>query len=347
MGLKVGIIGITGYVGEELLRLLCRHPEVAEIRGAAGDHNKAAIDRIYPNLRGSAHLEVMGMEQTGELIEWADQIFLALPHGLSSPYAREAMAVGKRVVDLAADFRLPDPLLYQKWYQEPHGAPELLDQAVYGLPELFRPLIKKARLIANPGCYPTSALLALAPLLKAGLIAAGDIIIDSKSGVTGAGRALVPGSLFCECDESVKAYGVGTHRHTPEIAHYASLLAGTKVMVAFTPHLIPMTRGILSTIYVSLTERLSTGELRQLYRQFYEGEHFVHLCEEGEWPQTSWVKGSNHCFLGLAAGEGGRAVLVAVIDNLVKGAAGQAVQNMNLMWEIEETAGLQAPGIYF
>jgi N-acetyl-gamma-glutamyl-phosphate reductase len=272
MALRVGIVGVTGYVGEELVRILCHHSEVSEITAASRDFSGTTIDRVYPHLRGYAENEILGMEQLGELIDRSDVVFLALPHRVSAPVAREVIEKGKKVIDLAADFRLPEQKVYEEWYQAPHGAPELLKEAVYGLPELFRKDIVGKRLVANPGCYPTSALLALAPLLKNELVDTSSVIIDSKSGVSGAGRSAVMSSLFTECNENMKAYGLGTHRHTPEIACYAGVLAGEEVDVIFTPHLIPLNRGILSTVYAKISRPLDSCSLRNIYQEFYAGE---------------------------------------------------------------------------
>lgn len=346
MRIKVGVVGATGYVGEELIRILSRHPEVEELVAVSRDFPGSPIDRVFPHLRGYTNLKIMGLDEIPTLIDDIDLVFIALPHGLSAPIAQRALGRGKRVIDLAADFRLPDVALYEAWYQMPHGAPELVGKAVYGLPELFRSAIFRARLVANPGCYPTSALLALAPLLKHGLVAQTPLIVDAKSGVSGAGRTLALGSHFCECNESVRAYSVASHRHTPEIAYYASVLAGSKVEVTFAPHLIPMTRGILSTVYANLLQPLEAASLRQIFREFYAGESFVQITEEGEWPRTKWVQGTNQCFLGLTVNGEKQVIVVSVIDNLVKGAAGQAVQNMNLMFGFSETAGLAVPGFY-
>ncbi len=345
MTLNVGIVGATGYVGEELVRILCRHPQVKEITAASRDFTGCTLDQVFPHLRGYAEPEILGLDRLPELIDRSDVVFLALPHGVSAPVARDVLRQGKKVIDIAADFRLPDAALYEEWYKAPHGAPELLAEAVYGLPELFRSKISGARLVANPGCYPTSALLALAPLLKKGLVDGSTLIIDSKSGVSGSGRALALGSLFSECSGNMKAYGVGTHRHTPEIATYAGILAEKSVDVIFTPHLIPVTRGILSTVYARLKDSMDASTLRQVYEDFYAGEEFVQVARDGEMPETKWVLGTNRCFLGAAVNQG-RAIIVSVIDNLVKGAAGQAVQNMNILFGLPETTGLEHPGLY-
>ncbi len=345
MALRVGIVGVTGYVGEELVRILCHHPEVSEITAASNEYAGTALDRVYPYLRGHAEIEILGMEKLDELIDRSDVVFLALPHGVSAPVALQVIGKGKKVIDLAADFRLPEQKVYEKWYQTQHGAPELLKEAVYGIPELFREEIKGKRLVANPGCYPTSALLALAPLLKKRLVDSSSVIIDAKSGVSGAGRSLKLGSLFAECNENMKAYGVGSHRHTPEIAHYAGVLAGEAVNIIFTPHLIPVSRGIISTVYAKLSKALDSCSLREIYQDFYAGEEFVQVALEGEMPETKWVVGTNRCFLGVVVNKN-MAVIVSVIDNLVKGAAGQAVQNMNLLFELPENTGLQQLSLY-
>ncbi|HAA88973.1 MAG: N-acetyl-gamma-glutamyl-phosphate reductase [Thermoanaerobacterales bacterium 50_218] len=346
MGIKVGIVGATGYVGEELIRILCQHPEVEEIFAVSRDFPGTPIDRVFPHLRGYVHLEILDFEAAPTLAEKTDVVFFALPHGISSSLVPKIFNKGKKVIDLAADFRVPDLAIYEKWYQVPHGAPDLLPEAVYGLPELFRSSIPAARLIANPGCYPTGALLALAPLLKHGLIRPDSVIIDSKSGVSGAGRSLNLGTHYPECNENVRAYSVAAHRHMSEISYYASRLAGREVGLTFVPHLIPMTRGILSTVYAELARPLDAASVRQIFKEFYEGEVFIHITEEGEWPQTKWVQGTNQCFLGVTVSNKKQVIVVSVIDNLVKGAAGQAVQNMNLLFGFPETAGLATPGLY-
>jgi N-acetyl-gamma-glutamyl-phosphate reductase len=281
MAFKVGIVGATGYAGEELIRILCRHPEVTGIAAVSRDFPGSSLDWVFPHLRGYADLEIMDLEEIPALIDFSDLVFIALPHGLSAPIVQGALRKGKRVVDLAADFRLPDPSLYEAWYQMPHGAPELLREAVYGLPELFRSAVCAARLVANPGCYPTGALLALAPLLKHGLADQASLIIDAKSGVSGAGRTLALTSHFAECNENVWAYSVATHRHTPEIAYYASILAGGKVEVTFTPHLIPMTRGILSTVYANLLRPCDASSCAGFSRSFTQGNPLCKLRGKG------------------------------------------------------------------
>jgi len=276
-----------------------------------------------------------------------DVVFLALPHGISMPIAERLLVAGVKVIDLGADFRLRDPRAYQSWYGLEHSCPRLLAEAVYGLPELKREQVAAARLVANPGCYPTSILLALAPALKQRLLALDSIIADSKSGVSGAGRGVSIGVHFSEVNDNFKAYNVGQHRHTAEIEQELAELAGAELTVTFTPHLVPMTRGILSTIYGCLTVDLSEEEIRDLYRQFYAGEPFIQVLEAGQYPQTKWCAGTNRVFIGLKQDKRtGRLIMVATLDNLVKGASGQAVQNMNILFGLPETMGLEATGLW-
>ncbi|WP_422444633.1 N-acetyl-gamma-glutamyl-phosphate reductase [Thermoanaerobacterium sp. DL9XJH110] len=346
MKIKVGIVGATGYTGEELVRILSRHPRVEFSALISQSYVGKGIDQVYPNLRGFAARECSELD-TAQIVAESDVIFVALPHGHSARVVREAAVQGRKVIDLGADFRFDDVSIYEKWYQVAHEAPDLLKKAVYGLPELHGEAIAKAQVIGNPGCYPTSAILALAPALKEGLVDPASVIIDSKSGISGAGRTLTLESHFAECNENVKAYNLARHRHTPEIEQELSKICGVHVTVTFTPHMIPMTRGILTTAYALLRENLKTVEVLDAYRRFYEGKPFVRVREPGEFPQTKWVWGSNYCDLGLEVDERtGRLIVVSAIDNLVKGASGQAVQNMNLMFGFPETMGLEYPGIY-
>ncbi len=335
--IKVGIVGATGYTGVELARLLSGHPE-AEIKVLSSrSYVGKRYAEVYPHSLPVGGLELV--DDNPENFSGVDQVILALPHGLAGALAGKLMQMGKRVIDLGADFRLTEPAVYEEWYQLP--APENLDRAVYGLPELKRELIMSANLIANPGCYPTASILGLAPALKAGMIETGSIIIDAKSGVSGGGRGLSLGFHFTEVNENFKAYNVGKHRHTPEIEQELSRLAGEEITVSFTPHLVPMSRGILATIYGRLQPGWDEGKVRQAYEEFYAGEQFVTLLPAGVLPQTKWVYGSNHCMVSLVVdGRTGRLVVLSVIDNLVKGAAGQAVQNMNLLWGLPEGMGL-------
>lgn len=349
---KVGIIGATGYAGAELVRIISSHPRAELVAITSQSYVGRELARVFPHLTPATRL-FCREQDIPALAREVDVLFTALPHGLSVPIVRDALAGGAKVVDLGADFRLDDRAEYEHWYKVTHDAPELLAEAVYGLPEINRERIGGARVVGNPGCYPTGAILGLAPLLRQGLVRRESIIIDSKSGVSGAGRGLNIGSLYAECNESIKAYNVGGHRHIPEIEQELSKLAGEKVTVSFTPHLTPMTRGILSTIYADLTGFSGkagadrAAELQSIYSEFYANEPFVHVLPLGELPQTKWCSGSNHCFIGLTVDPRvNRVVVVSAIDNLVKGAAGQALQNMNLLFGLPETAGLEFPGIY-
>jgi N-acetyl-gamma-glutamyl-phosphate reductase len=343
--LRVGIVGASGYTGEELARLISRHPgvelAVATSRQFAGKN----IAEVFPNLRGLADitLEDIGPD---ELVGRADLFFTAVPHQTAMAIVPKLLAAGRKVVDLSADFRIHDAMVYEKWYQA-HSAPEYLAQAVYGLPELNREKIRTTSLVANPGCYPTSIILGTAPLLKAGLIEAATIIADSKSGASGAGRGALVGSLFCEVADGFRAYKVGEHRHTPEIEQELSLLAGQPVTISFTPHLLPIARGILSTVYASLKEGVEAAQVRAAYEDFYRDEYFVRLCPANTYPATQYVRGSNFCDIGFKVDHRtGRIVILSVIDNLVKGASGQAIQNMNLICGFAETAGLGAVPLF-
>jgi len=346
MPVKVSIIGATGYAGAELVRILSRHPDAELAALTTQSYAGKPFWEVYPHLYGYTSLVCEEMD-LARVIEASDVVFIALPHGHAMPVALEAGRRGKKVVDLGADFRLSDYKVYEQWYKVEHAARELLAEAVYGLPELNREKIKSAWLVANPGCYPTSAILALAPLLKNNLADTGTIIIDSKSGVSGAGRGLSLNTHFGEVNENFRAYNVGVHRHTPEIEQELGRLAGQAFTVSFTPHLLPITRGILSTVYARLTSPLSQAEALELYRGFYRGESFIRVLPQGFLPQTKWVSGTNHCDIGLTVDQRtGRVVVTAAIDNLVKGAAGQAVQNMNLLCGFAEDTALAGPGLY-
>jgi N-acetyl-gamma-glutamyl-phosphate reductase len=342
---KVAIVGASGYTGVELIRLLLRHPGV-EITCITSRQNAGSpVSALFPSLLDRIDL-VFDPVDTDLINAKADFIFTALPHKAAMEVVPEFLQAGKKVVDLSADYRLQDLQVYEQWYQA-HSSPELVAEAAYGLPELFRERIRDARLVANPGCYPTSVALALAPLLEQRLIDPATLIIDSKSGTTGAGRSAKVGSLYCEVNEGFKAYGVAAHRHTPEIEQTLGQLAGEPVVVSFTPHLLPVNRGILSTCYASLKEARQTGELLALYREYYRGEAFVRVHPEGDLPNVAYVRGSNFCNLGLVSDtRTGRVIVVSAIDNLLKGAASQAVQNMNLMLGLDEGAGLQDLPLY-
>lgn len=342
---KIGIVG-DGYTAVDLLRLMAGHPYLKPVCIFSTENIGLRIDEVYPHLRGFCDLTCQATDL--ELIKnECDAVFLALPHGLSVPIVKELLPSGIKVVDLGADFRLKDSFVYEKYYEKVHEAPELLSEAVYGIPELYRNDIKASQLVANPGCFPTSSIIPLAPLLLAGLIEEKGIIIDSKTGVSGAGKSLRPSSMFCEVNEGIKAYGVGTHRHTPEIAQELSFAAGKKAEVIFTPHLVPMNRGILTTLYTRLREGVPARLVRNILEDYYSQEKFVRILPEGIMPHTKWVYGSNFVDIGIYADDDtGNVILVSSLDNLVKGASGQAIQNLNLMLGIEEDLGLNFAGVH-
>jgi N-acetyl-gamma-glutamyl-phosphate reductase len=344
--LKIAIVGASGYTGLELIRILHCHPEVAVTCLTSEQSAGKRISEVFPTLRGRCDLVLENLEPV-RVAEKANIIFTALPHKAAMEVVPTFLKLGKKVIDLSADYRLSDPEVYGEWY-EPHLNPANLKKAVYGLPELRRAKIKGAKLIANPGCYPTSIILALAPLLKKGLIDLSSIIADSASGVTGAGRSAKVDSLYCEVNEGFKAYGVGgVHRHTPEIEQELSLLAGEPLKITFTPHLVPMDRGILSTVYATPMKALTNDMLATLYREFYAGEPFVRVLAGGSLPSTVFVRGSNFCDIApLIDYRTGRIIVVSAIDNLVKGASGQAVQNMNLVCGFPETMGLEGLALF-
>ena len=346
---RIGVLGASGYTGAELVRLLSRHPEVELCVLTAERHAGQPLDRVFPHLGGLGLPDLVAMDE----VAWADHgldiVFCALPHGTTQAVVARILGAaadgGPKVIDLSADFRLDDPAVYETWYGKSHDALGLQGEAVYGLAELERDGIRGARLIACPGCYPTAAVLPLAPLVEAGLIEADGIIIDAKSGVSGAGRALKEPNLFAEIAEGVHAYGIAGHRHLPEIEQALEKARGGAVSVSFTPHLVPMNRGILATIYVRLAAGASAEALRDTLDTRYAGEPFVTVVPEGAAPATRHVRGSNHCLIGVFADRvAGRAIIVSALDNLVKGGAGQAVQDMNIVCGYSETAGLeQAP----
>lgn len=344
--LNVAIVGASGYTGLELIRILHCHPEVAVTCLTSEQSAGKRISDVFPALRGRCDLLLENLEPV-RVSEKADIIFTALPHKAAMEVVPTFLKLGKKVIDLSADYRLSDPTVYGEWY-EPHLNPANLKKAVYGLPEIRRAKIKGAKLVANPGCYPTSIILGLTPLLKKGLIHPQSIIADSASGVTGAGRAAKVDSLYCEVNEGYKAYGVGgVHRHTPEIEQELSLLAGEPLKITFTPHLVPMDRGILSTVYAAPLKELTTAQLVKLYEEFYVGEPFVRVLPQGNLPSTAFVRGSNFCDIApLADARTGRIIIVSAIDNLVKGASGQAVQNMNLLCGFPETTGLDGLALF-
>jgi len=334
---RAAILGASGYTGAELVRLLAHHSSV-EMRVLTADRQAGrTMGEVFPHLGGVRLPKLVKIEDAD--FADIDVVFCGLPHGTTHEVVA-ALPERVRVVDLSPDFRLFDLATYEKWYG-PHKAPQLQPKAVYGVTELARDAVRKARLIANPGCYPTSSILPLVPLIESGLIETDAIIIDSKSGVSGAGRAAKEANLYGEVAEGIHAYGVANHRHAPEIEQELSRAAGKKIMVAFTPHLMPMSRGILSTIYVRLAGKADADGLRAALAERYAGEPFVRVVPKGVLPATRHVRGSNHCLIGVFADRlPGRAIVISVIDNLVKGASGQAVQNMNLQFELPETTAL-------
>ncbi len=342
---KVSVVGASGYTGVELLRLLARHDGVEICNVTSRQYAGQPVSTPFPSLYGCVELDFELLDPA-TVAENVDVVFTAVPHQTAMGMVPDMLNAGARVVDLSADFRLADPEVYSTWYQ-PHTAPELLEEAVYGLPELFRPYIASARLVANPGCYPTSVALAMAPLLEESLVDPATVIIDSKSGTSGAGRSAKVGSLFCEVNEGFKAYGAPAHRHTPEIEQTLSGLAGEEMVVSFTPHLVPVNRGILSTCYASLSKEIDRTDLLSQFTDYYAAEPFVRVLPEGQLPNIAYVRGSNFCDIGVVVDpRTGRVVVVSAIDNLVKGAAGQAVQNMNLMLGLPETQGLQQAPVF-
>jgi len=342
---RIAVVGASGYTGVELLRLLARHPDTQLVSVTSRQYAGQPVSEVFPSLRGSIDLAFEDVDPA-RLADRADLVFTAVPHQAAMGMIPVLLDTGCRVVDLSADFRINDRAIYEAWYQE-HTAPELLSESVYGLPELFRSEIPVARLVANPGCYPTSVALALAPLLENCLIDPATIIVDSKSGTSGAGRVAKVDSLYCEVKEGFKAYGLPRHRHTPEMEQTLGRLAGREITISFTPHLLPVNRGILSTCYANLTGPQSLDALHVLYCERYAAETFVRVLPQGRLPNISQVAGSNYCDIGLALDERtGRVIALAAIDNLVKGAAGQAVQNMNLMLALPETNGLLTPPVY-
>jgi N-acetyl-gamma-glutamyl-phosphate reductase len=347
---KIGVLGASGYTGAELVRLLIGHP-CAEIVLLTADRRagKAMAD-VFPQFLPYALPTLSALDAADWKALGLDLAFCALPHGTTQTVIKDLLARARhtKVVDLSADFRLADPAAYARWYGHAHAAPELQQNAVYGLTEIYRHEIKAARLVANPGCYTTCAELALIPLLQANAIDPDEIIIDAKSGVTGAGRAAREDMLFAEVSEGFHAYGVGHHRHMAELDQEFSRAAGREVIVSFTPHLVPMNRGILSTIYVrGLKASAPEPELHALLLKSYAKEPFVHVLPFGKLPQTRHVRGSNMTFIGVAADRiAGRAIIVAALDNLTKGASGQAVQNMNLMLGFPETMGLEQVALF-
>lgn len=340
--IKAGIVGATGYTGVELLRILTRHPNVEVTVVTSRSESGMPVADMFPNLRG--HLDVAFCEPTKENLSKCDVVFFATPHGVAHSLAEDVLSLGVKVVDLSADFRLQDIEEWESWYGQPHGAKNLVPEAVYGLPEVNRSQIKDARLIAVPGCYPTSVQLGLLPLLENDLIETQGLIADCKSGVSGAGKQAKIGSLLCEASESMMAYAVSGHRHLPEICQGLNRASKEIVGLTFVPHLTPMIRGIHATLYAKVknTDSMSAEKLQTLFEQRYADEPFVDVMPQGAHPQTRSVKGSNMCRIAVHYHQQtGQIVVLSVIDNLVKGASGQAVQSMNILFDLDETAGLE------
>jgi N-acetyl-gamma-glutamyl-phosphate reductase len=336
--IKAAIVGGTGYTGVELLRLLAAHPEVELSAITSRSEAGQAVADMFPNLRGHVELAFCEPDQAG--LTDCDVVFFATPNGIAMQHTPELLAAGVRVIDLAADFRLKDSAEWAEWYGQPHACPDLLDEAVYGLPEVNRAAVAKARLVANPGCYPTAVQLGFLPLLENKLVDSSRLIADAKSGVSGAGRKANVGTLLGEASESFKAYAVPGHRHLPEIRQGLQRATDSAVGLTFVPHLTPMIRGIHATLYAELSAD-SAGDLQQLFESRYESEPFVDVLPAGSHPETRSVRGANTCRISIHRPQGGNTVVVlSVIDNLVKGAAGQAVQNMNIMFGLSETSGL-------
>lgn len=342
--IKVSIIGATGYAGEDLLRLLLNHKDITLAVLTSESYAGQEISQVYPHLKGHVDI-VLDKMNVDAIIEKSDVIFVALPHGHAMNVVPALLAAGKKVVDFGADYRLTDTAIFEEWYKHVHVSPET--KAVYGLPELNRAHIIGARLVANPGCYTTATILAISPLLRAGLVDHRSIIVDAKSGISGAGRGLGLGFHYPEATENVRAYNIGGHRHTPEIEQELSAAAGEPVTISFTPHLMPMSRGILSTCYMQLNDGVTMDEVTAAFNKAYADEFFVRLLGAGQYPATKNVRGTNHCDIGWHIDpRTNRVIVVSAIDNLVKGAAGQALQNMNIICGLPETTGLKFPALY-
>ena len=335
--IKAGVVGGTGYTGVELLRLLVAHPEVELSIITSRSEAGLPVSELYPNLRG--HLDITFQEPQLDSLSECDVVFFATPNGVAMKMTVELINAGVKVIDLAADFRLKDPAEWAQWYGMEHACPDVLQDAVYGLPEINRAAIREAKVVANPGCYPTAVTLGFLPLIEQGLLDDQHLIADAKSGVSGAGRGANVGSLLSEASESFKPYGVAGHRHLPEIKQTLSMISGHQVGLTFVPHLVPMIRGIEASLYAVI--KADDVDLQSLYEQRYANEAFVDVLSAGSLPETRSVKGSNMCRLSVFRPQDGDTVVVSsVIDNLVKGAAGQAIQNMNIMFELDETTGI-------
>ena len=343
---KVGIIGSTGYAGNELVRLLLGHKDVWIVWYGSRSYIDKKYSQVYQNMFKLVE-DVCRDDNMEELASQVDVIFTATPQGLCASLVNDEILSKVKIIDLSADFRLKDVKVYEEWYKIEHAAPQFIDEAVYGLCELNRDKIKDTRILANPGCYTTCSILTIYPLVKEGLIKPQSIIIDAKSGTSGAGRGAKVANLYCEVNESIKAYGVGTHRHTPEIEEQLSYAAGEDIKLIFTPHLVPMNRGILVTAYADLKDGVTDEMIRAAYRKHYENEYFIRLLDKDVCPETRWVEGSNFVDINYKVEpRTGRVIMMGAIDNLVKGAAGQAIQNMNIMFGFDEKEGLMGAPMF-
>ena len=343
---KVGIIGSTGYAGNELVRLLLGHKDVQIVWYGSRSYIDKKYSQVYQNMFKLVD-DVCRDDNMEELASQVDVIFTATPQGLCASLVNDDILSKVKLIDLSADFRLKDVKVYEEWYKLEHAAPQYIDEAVYGLCELNRDKIKNTRILANPGCYTTCSILSIYPLVKEGLVNPQSIIIDAKSGTSGAGRGAKVANLYCEVNESIKAYGVGTHRHTPEIEEQLSYAAGEDIKLIFTPHLVPMNRGILVTAYADLKEGVTDEMIRSAYEKYYADEYFIRLLDKDVCPETRWVEGSNYVDINYKIEpRTGRVIIMGAIDNLVKGAAGQAVQNMNIMFGFDEKEGLMGAPMF-
>ena len=343
---KVGIIGSTGYAGNELVRLLLGHKDVQIVWYGSRSYIDKKYSQVYQNMFKLVD-DVCRDDNMEELASQVDVIFTATPQGLCASLVNDDILSKVKIIDLSADFRLKDVKVYEEWYKLEHAAPQYIDEAVYGLCELNRDKIKNTRILANPGCYTTCSILSIYPLVKEGLVNPQSIIIDAKSGTSGAGRGAKVANLYCEVNESIKAYGVGTHRHTPEIEEQLSYAAGEDIKLIFTPHLVPMNRGLLVTAYADLKEGVTDEMIRSAYEKYYADEYFIRLLDKDVCPETRWVEGSNYVDINYKIEpRTGRVIIMGAIDNLVKGAAGQAVQNMNIMFGFDEKEGLMGAPMF-
>lgn len=341
--ITVGIIGGTGYTGAELLRLLAVHPEVRLHVITSRSEAGRPVSELFPSLR--RYVQLVFVEPQMSSLQRCDVVFSAAPNGVAMGYAPELLKAGVKLIDLAADFRLTDAALWEQWYGVPHACPDLLTEAVYGLPEVNRERLRQARLVANPGCYPTAVQLGFVPLLEQGLVDVNHLVADAKSGVSGAGREAKVPNLYAEAADNLKAYAVPGHRHSPEMRQGLERVCGQPVGLTFVPHLTPMIRGIHATLYARLLDPGTKVNLQALYEQRYANEPFVDVMPAGSHPETRSVRGENSCRIAVHHPGGGAVIVLAVIDNLVKGAAGQAVQNMNILFGLDETLGLRYPAV--